>query len=635
MAPARKACAAIGVLGAAAGAALESTSAGNDLTRAAKENLLLQLNHQGAGQLSASSGRASSRRQLRALGCRAAPGAHSSVTDAACEAACETLPDGMWPCDESGVCTCSAETTTTTTYPTTTAAPTSAPSTSCRAAPGVAGAVSDAECAAACDYVSAGAWPCDESGVCTCQGGTTSAPTPNPMPPSPSPTPLPTPSPTPLPTPAMTTATTTPQTTQAPSATTTPASTTSSVVTTAPPVDDATVASLVKALQAADSTDVFMYDTGNGWLPSDIYTWPDMIKAVQMMATTGVGKSKLWSGFDGDHVYGLVNIAAFLAQCMQETIQYNACDENNWSDKAVVQEAGGSSYSSTAACGQLHQSYQDYTCSAEEDELANGQMACDVDPDMEMRATTQAGWYGVPAKLFCAPKSKVPKAPRWDSSSPWCAPEGGWGHVAPFADDVPLDEYFEYVNQGGSCKDYDGIKTGGWTFQGEGCVDGACPGSPAPLFGVPEGRTDVEGCCWWGRGVIQTTGVCNFGKLNYYIGKRAADEGRVSAFPQVDFCKNPGAICSPDGPSELKWVAGFFYWLNSVQPYSSGSWNYQAELKKWVDGGRQRGDSSFINGASGIVNRGCHNPPNCGTGELHGGAARINNFHKVLDAMGL
>ena len=25
---------------------------------------------------------------------------------------------------------------------------------------------------------------------------------------------------------------------------------------------------------------VFMYDTGTGWLPSDIYTWPDMIEAV-------------------------------------------------------------------------------------------------------------------------------------------------------------------------------------------------------------------------------------------------------------------------------------------------------------------------------------------------------------------
>eukprot|EP00929_Paragymnodinium_shiwhaense_P097023 TRINITY_DN587_c0_g2_i1.p1 TRINITY_DN587_c0_g2~~TRINITY_DN587_c0_g2_i1.p1 ORF type:complete len:537 (-),score=85.97 TRINITY_DN587_c0_g2_i1:404-2014(-) len=536
MAPVRKAYAAVGFLGAAAGAALDGTCAGHASTCTAKENLLLQLQHHSA-QLSAAASRG-----RKSGGCRAASG--SAASDEECATACQNIPAGIWPCDESGVCTCQAE-------------PTSAPS--------------------------------------------------------------------PMPTAQPTTMTTT--TTRAPA--------TTGVVTTAPPVDDATVAALLNALQASDATGVFMYDTGNGWLPSDIYTWPDMIKAVQTMATTGVGKSRLWAGFDGNHIYGLVNIAAFLAQCMQETIQYNACDENNWSDKAVVQEAGGSSYSSTAACGQLHQSYQDYTCSAEEDELAGGQMACDVDPDMEMRATTQAGWYGAPGKLFCAPKSKVPKAPRWDYAAPWCAPEGGWGHVAPFSDDVPLNEYFDYVNEGGSCKDYQGIKTGGWTFEGEGCTNGACPGSPAPLFGVPEGRTDVEGCCWWGRGVIQTTGVCNFGKLNYYLGKRAANEGRVSAYPQVDFCKNPGAICGPDGPSELKWVAGFFYWLNSVQPYSSGSWNYQAELKKWVDGGRKRGENSFINGASGIVNRGCHNPPNCGTGELHGGAARIANFNKVLDAMGL
>jgi predicted chitinase len=360
-----------------------------------------------------------------------------------------------------------------------------------------------------------------------------------------------------------------------------------------------------------------------------------MIKAVRVMATTGVGKSKLWMGEAGNHIYGLVNIAAFLAQCMQETIQYNACDENNWSGKEVVAEAGGSTYSATAACGQLHQSYQDYQCSAEEDEIAGGQMACDVDTDMEMRATTQAGWYGAPAKLFCAPKSKVPNAPRWDYQTPWCAPEQSNQHVAPFEDDVQLDTYFDYVNSGGSCKDYEGIKTGGWKFSGEGCVNGACPGSPAPLFGVPEGRTDVEGCCWWGRGVIQTTGVCNFGKLNYFMGKRAAQEGRSSIYPDIDFCKNPGAICEPDGPGELKWVAGFFYWLNAVQPYSSGGWNYMDELKKWVDGGMTQADVSFINGASGIVNRGRHNPPNCGTGELHGGSARVNNFRKVLRAMGL
>jgi len=320
---------------------------------------------------------------------------------------------------------------------------------------------------------------------------------------------------------------------------------------------------------------------------------------------------------------------------MQETIQYNACDENNWSDKAVVQEAGGSVYSAASACGQLHQSYQDYSCSAEEDALAGGRMACDVDPNMEMRAYTQAGWYGAPAKLFCAPKTKVPKAPRWDYSAPWCAPEDGWGHVPPFADDVALDDYFEYVNGGGSCKDYQGIKTGGWKFSGDGCVNGACPNADAPLFGQPDGREDVEGCCWWGRGVIQTTGVCNFGKLNFFMGKRAADEGRSSIYPQIDFCKNPNSICDPGSPPELKWVAGMFYWLNAVQPYSSGGWDYISELKKWVDGGMKTSDRSFINGASGIVNRGCHNPPNCGTGELHAGTERAQNFEKVLKAMGL
>merc|ERR1712066_343831 len=270
---------------------------------------------------------------------------------------------------------------------------------------------------------------------------------------------------------------------------------------------------------------------------------------------------------------------------------------------------------------------------AQEDELAGGQMACDVDPDMEMRARTQAGWYGAPTKLFCAPKSKVPKAPRWDPTSPWCAPEGGWGHVAPFADDVPLDEYFTYVNQGGSCKDYEGIKTGGWKFEGNGCVNGACPGSDAPLFGVPEGRTDVEGCCWWGRGVIQTTGVCNFGKLNYYMGKRGKDEGRSVLYPDIDFCKNPEAICEPDSPPALKWIAGFFYWLNSVQSYvDKDGWVYMEKLRNWTDAGMNIADESYINACSGIVNRGCYNPP-CGGNPMDGGAARAANFAKVLKAM--
>lgn len=258
-------------------------------------------------------------------------------------------------------------------------------------------------------------------------------------------------------------------------------------------------------------------------------------------------------------------------------------------------------------------------------------MACDVDPDMEMRAHTQAGWYGAPPKLFCAPRSKVPHAPRWNYAGPWCNPADAGDR---FADDVPLDTYFGYVREGRSCKDYPSIKAGGWEYTGSGCDNGTCSGSTAPDFGQPTGRTEVEGCCWWGRGVIQTTGVCNYGKLNYYMGKRAADEGREAMFPGIDFCRDPGAICAPESPGELKWVAGFFYWLNAVQPYSREGWNYMDELKKWVDGGMQSSDTGFITGASGIVNRGCHNPPHCGTGALHAGEKRILNFRKVLAALG-
>lgn len=41
---------------------------------------------------------------------------------------------------------------------------------------------------------------------------------------------------------------------------------------------------------------------------------------------------------------------------------------------------------------------------------------------------------------------------------------------------------------------------------------------------------------------------------------------------------------------------------------------------------------AFINSVSGIVNRGCHNPP-CGTGELDGGPERAENFYRILEAL--
>ena len=139
-------------------------------------------------------------------------------------------------------------------------------------------------------------------------------------------------------------------------------------------------------------------------------------------------------------------------------------------------------------------------------------------------------------------------------------------------------------------------------------------------------------CCWWGRGVIQSTGICNYGKLNYFLGKRAADEGRPSRYPTIDFCQAPDMICSSNEYSELKWIAGFFFWTKEVQSYNSDGWYYMTELHKFVNEGMS--EMNFIDSISGIVNRGCHNPP-CATGEVDGLLDRRTNFQKVLSVLGL
>jgi predicted chitinase len=355
----------------------------------------------------------------------------------------------------------------------------------------------------------------------------------------------------------------------------TTSSTMAPVPTSTPPASDEITEKLLQGLQNSDGSSVFMYELPSGGKEvSDLYLWKDMINAAREMLYTGVGAYTLWNG-ETNHVYGMVSIAAFLAQAMQETIRYNACDENNWSEASVTGQVGGAVYSAASACGQMEQSYQDYKCSQEDNQLAmqtgGKPMECEVDPNMIQRATTFAKWYGAPPALFCAPRSVLPKVPRWDYTSPWCPQRGGWGFVEPFPDNDKSKEYFDYVKDGGSCRDFDGIKTGGWKFEGSGCSNGACPGSAAPYYGKGA-REDVEGCCWWGRGVIQTTGVCNFGKLNYYLGKRAKDEGRTALFPNYDFCKNPGAICDPTSDPRIKWTAGFFFYMNAVENYDSGTY---------------------------------------------------------------
>lgn len=143
---------------------------------------------------------------------------------------------------------------------------------------------------------------------------------------------------------------------------------------------------------------------GEEWSSSLVYRYDDLLRALRLMYLEGVGDYKFYIGdsnADTDDStlgtsMGLVNIAAFLAQSMKETIKYDACDENNW-------DVIDGKYPISNSCGQLNQTYQEYTCPADMEH-----MACEVDLNMEQVAYTNAKWYGAPGPLYCGPKSKYP-----------------------------------------------------------------------------------------------------------------------------------------------------------------------------------------------------------------------------------
>ena len=76
------------------------------------------------------------------------------------------------------------------------------------------------------------------------------------------------------------------------------------------------------------------------------------------------------------------------------------------------------------------------------------------------------------------------------------------------------------------------------------------------------GRQNVESCCWWGRGSARATGVCLYGKLNFYLGEY---------FSGVDFCQNPGSICSGSFSYSLMWITGMFIWVSVVVPTAASN----------------------------------------------------------------
>eukprot|EP00986_Skeletonema_menzelii_P002248 scaffold616_cov146-Skeletonema_menzelii.AAC.31 len=352
------------------------------------------------------------------------------------------------------------------------------------------------------------------------------------------------------------------------------------------------------------------------------WTYADFRNALQYMATTGVTvppdvarqlnlpnnnrKLTFFLGHancrdDGWHV-GLANVAAFLAQSMTLAIRDDACDELN-TEKAI--DAAWVSWSEGAwpisnSCGQRRVGSNGYMS---DNDFCEKVYTCDVDADMTM--TAEANHYYAtdqrnpfPPPLQCYPRSV----------------------------DEPYTGYFD-PRDGGSV---------------EISRTRAVPSSI--------GRTDVEGCCWWGRGALHTKGTCSMGKFNYYFGAKAAQDGRSSRYTAVNFCANPQAVCSSNNPQskEMRWMLALFDWVDRVQHYNGndsegdGGWNYIEQSVHFLENFRKSNfidmdNNHFIDEVGSVLDQGCPSAP-CdlsNPSRVHKAQTRKGNYVSAAKAIGL
>ncbi len=406
------------------------------------------------------------------------------------------------------------------------------------------------------------------------------------------------------------------------------------------------------------NNNVFLFNGGPGvgWIPSSIYKWQDFLEALKAMHNTGISGDKYWlfDASDSDEKkqeYAKVAIASFLAQSMQETIQYNACDENSWqffkdasSNKAVAKSIARGDFTKDqpmdAACGQLGQVYADYGVDSNG---VDNPYSCPRTPKMEVTAITNAKYYGAAGPMFAAPDSVLEDLGLLLDGKPGRWEDTGECDGKPATADTFKDPKTEgWIRD--DCKVYKGQKAGSFVWDGSSVKS-------------------IQGCGWWGRGVIQTTGRQNFGTLNHFVGRSHVDKDLIGTnvywsngsvevkappanplYADMDLCSNPELICSSTEHQEIKWIAGLFYWMNSVQAYKGSGkyagWDYKAELKKYVDSdfGKNNyqplNNVSFINSVSGIVNRNCPDST-CLAGDVHGIVNRANNFKKAMKGLGI
>ena len=276
------------------------------------------------------------------------------------------------------------------------------------------------------------------------------------------------------------------------------------------------------------------------------YTFDRLTQSLQTFGVDGFGADFQFNLYEGDgdkYILGLINLASFLANAMVESIEDDTCDELNW------EEAGNpplipydDKFAISNSCGMEGRSYQDENCALGTNEF----LSCDADKSMQVSAVSRGTQVNAPPPLKCQPGNNF--AGYWDIAK--------------------------------------GIEVANVEFANNG------------------GRTDTEACCWWGRGALSTKGVCNIGKMNYYLGKRGADLGRSTLYPTVDFCKFPESTCASAFGESLRWDSALFEWSERVQRYESNDWNFEDQLLLFVQSGMT--DDTFINGVSRILSRGCH-----------------------------
>ncbi|KAL7547092.1 hypothetical protein ACHAWF_010409 [Thalassiosira exigua] len=330
------------------------------------------------------------------------------------------------------------------------------------------------------------------------------------------------------------------------------------------------------------------YDVATGVArPSTQYTFDGLLRSLQLMGVRGFGADFQFSLWEYDRkkwIHGLVNLAAFLANSMVEAIERDACDEWSW------QEAGGNYPISSCepigsliarvdlvqcsnSCGQEGRSYEDENCPRGTTDF----MACDADANMYVTAVTSGTHPRAPPPLKCRPGG---------------ATAGYWnGTIGREVIDVP--------------------------------------------FPNVAGRVDTAGCCWWGRGALLTRGVCNVGKINYFLGKGGADAGRYTLYPTIDFCRYPEATCASANGEELRWTTALFEWAERVQRYEvlasfadSEAWSFEDRLTRFVEGDLT--DDGFITDVSRILSRGCHKP-GCSGLEVRMLERRKAHFLTIID----